>query len=194
MDYAARTVDPGASSVLAQPRKVFSVAFVLIFLNMSAWSLATPLFASPDEPTQIVRGVALVRGQIIGTPSPGSLGAYTLVTVPAFYAEGNHVPCFAFKIRVPASCVRPLAVNTRSVVTTTYVGHYPPLYYAMVGIPSLLMVSTTSIYLMRLVSAALSALLVALALMSVIAWSRRPLLLLGLLLAVTPMTLFLPEL
>jgi Predicted membrane protein (DUF2142) len=167
------------------------VAFVLIFLNMSAWSLATPLFASPDEPTHVVRAVALVRGQLIGNPIPGSLGAYSLVTVPALYAEGNHFPCYAFKTKVPASCARPLAVNTKSVLTTTYVGHYPPLYYVIVGIPSLLTVSPTGIYLMRLVSAALCALFVALALMSVIAWSRRPLLLVGVLLAATPMTLFL---
>jgi len=181
-----------ATSVLAQPGKVFAVAFVIVFLNISAWSLATPLFASPDEPAQVIHAAALVRGQLIGTPIHGSSSAYTAVTVPALIADGNRYPsCFAFKISVPASCAEPLTTSTKEVVTTTYVGRYPPLYYALVGIPSLLTVSTTGIYLMRIVSAIICALFIALAVMCVTAWSRRPLLLVGVLLAVTPMTLFL---
>ncbi|HXY45618.1 MAG TPA: hypothetical protein VEH29_15635, partial [Acidimicrobiales bacterium] len=74
--------------MLAQPGKVFAVAFVIVFLNISAWSLATPLFASPDEPAQVIHAAALVRGQLIGTPIHGSSSAYTAVTVPALIADG----------------------------------------------------------------------------------------------------------
>jgi hypothetical protein len=179
-----------ATSVLAQPRKVFAIAFVLVFLNMFAWSLATPLFAAPDENAHVIHAAAVVRGQIIGAPIHGS--SFTSVTVPALIADGDRYPrCFGFKIGVPASCARPLTTNTRPVVTTTPAGRYPPLYYAIVGLPSLLTVSTTGIYLMRTVSALICALFIALAVVSVTTWSRRSFLLVGVLLALTPMTLYL---
>ncbi len=178
-------------AVLADPRKVFAAAFVPILLLTAAWSLATPLFAAPDEPSQIVHAVALDRGELIGKAYQGPGSAYTEVTVPALFADGNHFPCYAFKPRVPASCARPLTSSTQPVLTTTYVGRYPPLYYALTGLPSLLTVSTTGIYLMRLVSALIGATLLALAVMTVVAWSRRSFLLVGVLLAATPMTLFL---
>ena len=179
-----------ATSVLAQPRKVFAIAFALVFLNMAAWSLATPLFAPPDENAHVIHAVALVHGQIIGTPIKGS--SFTSVTVPALIADAERYPrCFGFKTSVPASCARPLTTSTRPVTITTPAGRYPPLYYAIVGLPSLLTVSTTGVYLMRIVSALISALFVALAVVSVTTWSRRSFLLVGVLLALTPMTLFL---
>ena len=179
-----------ATSVLTQPSKVFAIAFVLVLLNMSAWSLATPLFAPPDENAHIIHAAALVRGQIIGTPIHGS--SFTSVTVPALIADGDRYPrCFGFKIAVPASCARPLTTNTGPVATTTPAGRYPPLYYAVVGLPSLVTVSTTGLYLMRIVSALICALFVALAVVSVTTWSRRSFMLVGVLLALTPMTLFL---
>jgi hypothetical protein len=179
-------------AVLSRPLRVFTVSFVLVFLNMAAWSLASPLFASPDEPAHVVRAVALDHGQLIGTAVGGVSNPVTSVTVPASIADGGRYPsCFAFKIFVPASCARPLTTNTKDITAYTSAGRYPPLYYAIVGLPSLVSDSTGGVYAMRLVSAALSALFVALAFMSICLWSRRTLMLLGVLVAVTPMTLFL---
>jgi hypothetical protein len=178
-------------AVLSSPLRVFTVSFVLVFLNMAAWSLASPLFSSPDEPAHVVHAVALDHGQLIGTPVGGSSSAISAVTVPASIADsGRYSDCFRFRISVPASCARPLTTDSRAVESTTSAGRYPPLYYAIVGIPSLVSESTGGIYAMRLVSAALSALFVALAFMSICAWSRRTFMLVGVLLAVTPMTLF----
>lgn len=179
-------------AVLSRPVRIFTVSFVLVFLNMAAWSLASPLFASPDEPAHVVRAVAVDHGQLIGTPVGGPSSSVTSVTVPASIADSEQYPdCFAFKISVPASCAQPLTTSTRSVEAKTSAGRYPPLYYAIVGIPSLVSDSTTGIYLMRLFSAALAALFVALAFMSICVWSKRTFMLVGVLLALTPMTLFL---
>ena len=179
-----------ATSVLTRPRKVFAVAFVLVFLNMAAWSLATPLFAAPDESAHVIHAAAVVRGQIIGTPVRGS--PITSVTVSAFVADGVVDPlCFLFKTGVPASCAPPLTTNTKPVVTTTSVGRYPPLYYAVVGLPSLVTVSTTGIYLMRLVNAVMCALFIGLAVVCITTWSKRWFLLVGVLLALTPMVVYL---
>jgi hypothetical protein len=71
----------------------------------------------------------------------------------------------------------------------TYVGRYPPLYYLVVGIPSLLAQSDVGLYAMRLVSGMLSAVMIGLALAIASTWSRRKLLVLGVAVAATPMLL-----
>ena len=179
-------------AVLSRPRRVFTVAFALVFLSMAAWSLATPLYASPDEPAHVLRAVSLDHGQLIGRSIGSDSNPNTSVTVPASIGEGSRYPvCFAFKILIPASCARPLTTSGTEVRVETSAGRYPPLYYAIVGLPSWVSESTGGLYAMRLVSAALSALFVALAVMSICAWSRRKFMLVGVLLALTPMTLFL---
>lgn len=176
----------------ATPRRVFVVTFVLAFLVMAIWSLATPLFASPDEWAHVARAVALDRGQVIGQTVESSDNAFTDINIPELYAVGEKWErCFAGKPTVPASCAGPFKGSARVVPATTYAGRYPPLYYAIVGLPSLVTVSPTGLYLMRMVSGLLSALFLALAVMSIVAWSKRRFLLIGLVLAVTPMVVFL---
>ncbi len=177
--------------MLARPGRVFAVSFALVFLSIAAWSLATPLYASPDEPAHVVHAVALDHGQLIGTPVGGPSSAIIRVTVPASISDGNRYrECFSFTTSVAASCARALTTSSAPTSTETSAGRYPPLYYAVVGLPSLASTTTSGVYLMRLVSAALSALFVALAVMSVCRWSRRRFMLVGILLALTPMTMF----
>ncbi len=176
----------------ASPRRIFLVAFVFAFLNLAVWSLATPLFASPDEPTHVARAVALVRGELIGRTIGNAGNAHTGITIPELYAEGGRdSKCFAFKDKVPASCAPNVSRSAKELRTSTYAGRYPPLYYAVVGLPSLLTVSPAGLYLMRLTSDVLSAVFLALAIMSIVEWSSNRRLLIGLLLAATPMVFFL---
>jgi len=182
-----------ADGLFVSPWRVFLTSFTLLFAFMAIWSLATPLFASPDEPAHVARAVSLVRGgELLGHSIRGANPAYTEVTIPALYAEGpTYAGCYAFKDTVPASCNPALTAPDHNVVTRTYVGRYPPLYYAIVGLPSLFTVSTAGLYLMRIMSDLLGAIYLALAVMSVTAWSKNRLLFLGLIVAVTPMTVFL---
>jgi hypothetical protein len=95
--------------------------------------LATPFFASPDEPAQVARAVALVHGQLIGKTVKNDGNAVTDVTIPKVYAAGrSYGSCFTFKDLVPASCAHRLPRSKAEVRTVTYVGRYPPLYYAVV--------------------------------------------------------------
>jgi hypothetical protein len=172
--------------------RFFFVCLVLTFLNFAIWSVATPLFASPDEPTQVIRAAAAVRGELVGTTVGSAANATTRVRVPEVFASGPpYTACFAFHATVPASCAPPIDTSRRVVTTVTYAGRYPPLYYLAVGWPSLLTASTSGIYSMRLVAALLDALFVSLALLAAARWSRRRLLLLGVMVAVTPMVWFL---
>jgi hypothetical protein len=185
----------GPKVALSSPSRSFVVTFVLAFVLIAMWSVATPLWASPDEPAHVARAVSLWRGEFIGHKIPHVDIAYTSVKVPRVYTLGRNVhgdhqsPCFAFLNTVPASCQH-VSHARRVIPTSTGAGRYPPLYHYLVGFPSVLTTSTAGLYLMRLFSALFSALFVALAVMSVIAWSRKRLLLVGILLGATPMALF----
>jgi hypothetical protein len=193
---SAAGADDGAPrhrrGLVTRPWRVFVIVFVLAFVNMAVWSLATPYFASPDEPAQVARAVALVHGQLIGKTVKNAGNAVTDITIPKVYAAGSaYGGCFTFLDTVSAACAKPLTQSKAEVRTTTYVGRYPPLYYAIVGLPSLFTASGDGLYAMRLVSAFLNAVFLALAAFSIAAWSRSRFLLVGLLVAATPMTYFL---
>ena len=174
-----------------RPGRFLAVCLAVTFVNFAVWSVATPLFASPDEPAHVVHAAAAVRGEIVGRTVKSSSNAMTRVSIPEVFAAGYpYTTCFMGHDTVPASCAPALSTSTKVVRTATYVGRYPPLYYLMVGLPSLVTVSTLGIYLMRLMSALLDASLVSLALLSIAVWSRRRLLLVGVMIAATPTVWF----
>jgi len=177
------------------PFRMWVTSFAVIWLAMAAWSFASPLGSAPDEPAHLIRAASVVRGQLLGEPvphpSPMTRGTVT-VEVPQIFARlANDVGCFQFKPQVPASCQGSLAGSRSDVGVYTYVGRYPPLYYGLVGLPTLVLVSPGGMYGARLVSAALSAAMLALSLLSLRRCRGAPLLGAGLALAVTPMALYL---
>ena len=161
------------------------------------WSLSEPIFAGPDEPSHVVKAAAVARGELIGrdrtervTPDqPPPMD--TEVRVPAIFGIVHDVPrCYAFRPAVAADCAPAFTGPRSDAKAITTAGHYPPLYYAVVGLPTLVFPSVTGVYLMRLVGAALCAALLASALASAFASARRRALLLGCALALTPMVFF----
>ena len=159
--------------------------FPILLGLMLCWTLATPIFAVPDEPTQVIKAAAVARGELVGGRASGP---YTAVQVPAGVI-GTQYSCFVFQRSVPASCQPPLSQSSRVVDTTTYAGLYPPLYYALVGWPTLLAHGDLAIYLMRALTALLAALFLAGAFRSA-ASSRSRLLLGGVALVITPYVLY----
>jgi len=174
---------------------VFVVAFLVSFCAMALWSVATPLFAAPDEPVHVIKAAAVVRGQLLGEVLPApTLPAVEIVRVPDFYGSPtteNLPTCFHRKPKVPASCEPKPVGSAQMVQARIYNARYPPLYYAIVGLPSLLGEGTWALYLMRLVSALLSSIFIGLAVMAALHWSRNRVVLVGVLVAATPMTIFL---
>ena len=115
-----------------------------------------------------------------------------MVRVPAIFAIAERVPdCYRFRSEVPAGCAEAFSRRSGTARVATRAGSYPPLYYGVVGIPSLFAPSVTGVYLMRLVSAVLAAALLASALASTRRPGRRAVTLpFGVALAVTPMVLY----
>ena len=173
-------------------RRVWLVSTVLLFAVAMLWSLATPIGGAPDEPAQLVKAAATVRGELDGTPVHGQAQALVRMKVPEAFAAANHIPeCFRFRLTQPASCAPKWQDSKRLVYTTTYVGRYPPLYYLLVGLPSLFSVSSFAVRTMRAIGAAISAILLGLAIATAATWSRSRLLIVAIAVATTPLVLFL---
>lgn len=81
--------------------------------------------------------------------------------VPDIFARAFGSPCYAFSPDVSTACAEPIQGTTRVVPAYTSAGRYPPPYYMVVGLPSLIFPSAFGIHLMRLVSALISAALLA---------------------------------
>jgi hypothetical protein len=189
--HARRATAPPPPPPRRRAWPVFLVSLAAFFLLYAVWSVATPLYGAPDEPVQVMKAVAVAHGQLLGSQPGGPSSPYVTVRIPEIYAAAGGVPgCFAFKNHVPASCAHALTGSSAEVPVSIYTGRYPPLYYAVVGIPSLFMASASGVYLQRLVSALLNAVFLALAVTSVVTWSRSRLLLVGMAVAVTPSALF----
>ena len=192
---------------------IWLVSTGILFFLCAAWSIATPIGAALDEPAQLVKAASVVRGEIVGrslTPRldlqlpPASRAffqycdglhgakacnkAVTVVTVPESFATFVVSPCLIFQMW-PAGCSHGLSGSGREVIGATYVGRYPPLYYAIVGLPSLVWHSNTAVYLMRLLSGLLCALLLGLAIALAAMWSRSRLLVLAVAVIATPMVI-----
>lgn len=177
------------------------LGWVLLGLALAAlqaiWSVAIPPMASPDEPSHVVHAAAVVRGQWSGVvgPAPATAtgqGSVTTVQLPSDYAAASTLPdCFAHHANQPASCQPAVpAPDGRTVAVDTYAGQYPPLYYLLVGWPSLFLHAVPAMYAMRLVSVLLTSVLLVWGLYRLRMVTSRATWTWGALAALTPMTLF----
>jgi hypothetical protein len=178
----------------ATPRRLWWSAFVVFCALGACWSIATPLFASPDEPAHVVRAASVVRGQILGSDprkDTRALHGSLIVDLPALYSSAQRVDCYAFKADTPANCASFTGSSTEERRVPTSAGRHPPWYYAVIGLPSLVMVSGMGVRAMRLLNVALTAALLASALIMLLRFERFRLVALGFACSVTPMLLFL---
>jgi hypothetical protein len=169
--------------------RVFLGASLLFAVLTSVWAIATPIAAAPDEPAHLIKAASVVRGQFIGE---GTVEGH-IVQVPRYVAfTGTQAACYAFKSEVSAACIPPLSGDATSLVSAaTTAGLYNPVYYLMVGWPTLITDDSNGTYLMRLASALPISLLLGVSVALVSTWRRPTIPLLGTAAAVTPMVLYL---
>lgn len=171
------------------------VAFVALALIEAAWVFGLPLGGSPDEPAHVYRAVALDRyGDLI--PATAAKGS-SLYLDPPYYvkvptATVNAVApvmCTAWRSNVGNACAKKYVPGTDEPVTqvTTAAGRYLWVYYAVVGIPSLLDPGRHGVFGMRLVGAWTSAALLAAAASTMLRLRRPVLPAVGVAAALTPM-------
>jgi hypothetical protein len=194
----ARAVTSIVRKLQATPRRVWWSSFVIVTSLTGLWSLANPVFAGPDEPTHVIRAVALDHGQLTGREPRRPLGktlqpvgaSARVVSAPEIFGSVGTRPCFAGKPDEVALCVD-FTGPTRDTDLVTYAAGQPPVYYAAVGVASWLWrPGVAGLYLMRFLSALITGALIATAI-TALRWFGAPrLLAMGLVLAVTPTALF----
>ncbi len=132
----------------------FLLAWLAFALTAVSWSLATPLSASPDEPAQIIKAASVVRGQLIGDPTHAP--AVRRVQVPLGLSQSPALTCYVNHPSTSAGCLPRIPNGSELVSADTSAGLYNPLYYALVGAPSLFTGDTTAAILgMRVINALL---------------------------------------
>jgi hypothetical protein len=174
---------------------VVTIAFGLLG---TVWSFATPAVSAPDEPAHVVYAAAVVRGQIaeplteIPPNRTGLVGQTVWVELDTSWAAlHSHPICFAFKPEVPAGCQPPMPGPEGEGPVVTPAGTYPPLYYLLVGWPSLVAEPLASMFAARVLTAWLSGALFGLAAVGLLGWRQLRAGAVGLALGVTPMAVYL---
>ena len=189
-------IEPSGRRRTSRTVLTFVWAFVAVGLSIGAWAVSTPLGGGPDEGGQVSQAVAVVRGQLDGHQlvvkvGPVTIGRVGIVEVPRWVADsGGVAACFAWHPSVPASCARSLGNDTTPVQATTPFSNFPPLYYLMVGVPSLVATGSGALYGMRIAAALLDSLLIAVGLFLLARYHPRRMSLVGAMVALSPMVLY----
>jgi hypothetical protein len=167
------------------------VVFIGLFLVSGSWAISTPLGASPDEPAHIIKAAAVVRGELIGTPTERS--GFTEVTVPEGIAKAWSWTCPAYHPETSAVCMGTIGGGSSDPTkVATSAGLYNPIYYAIVGWPSLITShSFAAVFAMRVLTALICSALFAVAFSALYLLRRSAVTGFAALAVVTPTTLFL---
>jgi hypothetical protein len=170
-------------------RRVFLLAFAAFFLVSAAWSLALPTDGTYDERQHIVRAYAVAEGKLL-PDGPASDG--TTFGSEGFDVAASLLPDDVACLR-PAKPARPRPASCQSASTShdtvrrpSAAARYSPVYYLPVGVALLISPDHTGVVWARLVSALMSALLLAAAVAIAVGLGSR-LLVAGVALVATPM-------
>lgn len=156
----------------------------------AAWAMATPLSASPDEPAHIIKAAAVAHGEWLGEKTDQS--GFVDVEVPGGLAEAWEWACTAYEASQPANCQPTPVADGELAPAVTSAGLYNPVYYMLVGWPSLLTDDPrTAVYGMRMVSAVIVSLFFAITMTALLAFRRPFVAGIAYLTVLTPTVLFL---
>ena len=180
------------------------LAFLAFLALALSWSLGTPLLSAADEPEQTIKAAAVVRGEFAGPEHvwnfPGWQATYT---TPDYLEVSYRLPhglvaalaehnpgCYAFRVDVTAACTARADARTAAAAGDIAATHmdYSPLYYLLVGWPSLLLDGDDAIYGMRAAAAVITAALLAAAYLC--AARRRSAAAIGVVAATTPAAIY----
>lgn len=163
--------------------------FVALALIEVAWVFGVPLGAAPDEPAHVYRAVALVRGDVIPAKEVPPRSGMFLLTLPGPTVDAvAPAKCTAFRPAVSNRCAaKAPRVGPGTTQAQSSAARYLPLYYAVVGWPSLIDPGRHGVFGMRLVSGLVCAVMLAGALATLTRMRRPVLPVIGGVAAVTPM-------
>lgn len=164
-----------------------------------AWTWSNPLGSAPDEADHYIRAVAAGYGNTTGTSGPPQtssaqdiISGRRYFTIPAGMGAPPQFACDAFKPNMAAACANQPGSPPQGTIAASTAGTYMPTAYLLPGVVMRFASDPyTALRLGRLASSLLSLSLLGVA--AALLWSRArsAFALLGLVLAVTPMQIFL---
>lgn len=165
-----------------------AVALIAILIAQAAWILAVPPFRGNDEFDHAFRAAAVASGQWHLDQGTND-GRGLLAWVPRDLQRAASPQCASQKYTGPANCF-PVARRGSEVQVATASGNYDPFFYWVIGTSGEPFRGDTSLYVMRMVTAMMTALLLALGmgLMTYAGAGRWATL--GVLTAITPQVLY----
>lgn len=177
-------------AIRARTWLTFLVLWAATAVAASAWAMSTPMSASPDEPAHIIKAAAVAQGEWLGERSDRSDSVN--VEVPRGLASAQDWACTAHAPEQPADCLPDVVEDSELTTAGTSAGLYNPVYYSLVGWPSLLTDDARiAVFGMRVVSAVIVSLFFAITMTALLAF-RRPLIAgIAYLTVLTPTVLFL---
>ncbi len=169
----------------------FGIAFAGVLLITIAWAGSNPLGMAPDEGVHARTAYAVVRLDI-GDVNPVVPAIYDDLGGRGYKTDGDQLMCPQKSWSISAACQDwALYAGKPPVRSFTQFATYNPVYYVIVGWPTLLLEPRAALYAMRGVSAVLFSGLVAAAIAIAATAFRRRWVVGGVLLALPPMVLFL---
>jgi hypothetical protein len=185
MDMLAAPSSPPATA-----RRFLAVLGAFLILTV-AWVFATPLMGVPDEPAHTIRAAAVARGEFVGDVINDGTFHYPTIEIPGYIEETLHLACFAGQPDATAACQPDVSDNTKLVDSGSSAASNNPVFYAVVGLPSLVLSGEAALYAMRLVAALASSLLLTVMVLALRRQSHTIWPVVGASVGITPMVLFL---
>lgn len=153
-------------------------------LAVLAWSLAVPLVSTPDAAQHVAYAASVVRGNLtspeVVVEEGASVSVKSRLTVPQAYAElDGRFACFDRANPDRIGCDLVLGDGRDATEALSSAGRYPPAYYFLVGLPTLIPKAAVGIQFARWVAVAMNGLLLAAAIVLARRWKRDVVLLLA---------------
>ncbi|HNI70880.1 MAG TPA: DUF2142 domain-containing protein, partial [Marmoricola sp.] len=176
-----------------------SLPLIAWFLGFSVlfgmWSLATPLWSTPDAQHHELAAWAFGHGDLNPEQTEqetNGVNTNAIVMVPKGIVDSAETTgCFAHHPDRPASCVKPILPDSSRTAFVSSAARNFPVYYAVVGAATNFGSNAQGIFLMRVVAIALVAWLLAWAATACLHTRRPGLALSGLFISITPMFAYL---
>ncbi|GAA1059534.1 DUF2142 domain-containing protein [Agromyces bracchium] len=147
------------------------VGFALTAILGILWAFASPILSAPDENAHAMKAIAQAHGQLVGEEVEGVM--HLVVRLPDEFRYDPALLCYAGDENRSADCGAELGGERGQDWFNTWTGAYNPVYYALVGWPSLLLGGDAGLIAMRVVSALIGALFVGAAFQSALASPRQ---------------------
>jgi hypothetical protein len=189
LDSILRRPREALGALRGSERSIWWASFAISLSLSLCWIVATPIFAAADEPAHAIRAASVARLEFLGHADPAFKDELVVDAPRGYRKTQKAISCYVFGPTIPASCAR-IWNDTDIVSLPTASGRHPPAYYFVAGLPSLVLQSSKSIYLMRLVSALITAAFVAMSIASLRRVRDPRAASLGLAVALTPLLWF----